>query len=497
MKVIVYSLIMLFSSFSFSQDLCAAKHTSICFATPHSSFCKEGNYTRVVRSSTEDIADRIFFMQDTIRQTLNDVSTENLVLLAEGFDATLLFMAQHNLLFYYRKNIKGLVLKKPFANLYKMCIQEKDGANNKTCQSIHNFYTKLNGKASTGELLKALSPVLQIDKYEPKVVLLDSNDAEEKRAWKKAFKENVVKHQCLSKHKIVDFRQYFPLKKSTKIQPKKNLLKKPNYVGPILTFHLGKILYQSYHTLKTEENISYGEDPLQTYDIYYDANITQKRPLFVYVHGGGWQGGDKQYFRALCRQYADKGYVAITVNYRLLYLPKVSIEMMIEDIAVALEEILSKDKVYHFDRKHVTVMGDSSGSQLLFMAITELPPKAIDKAIFNTIPTAFMFYSAQKRERLTGEKDPKLQEEIFKSLSPLFHLKYYHPKTLVIQVLNDTVVKAKHVELLEIQSVIHYNTIQSLWIADGVHPTSPKEKSLQPNYSDISQSIEDFLNAHD
>jgi len=483
-------ILLFLTTLSCSQNL---SYTSVCFSSSQHAFCKEGNHTIIDISSPKDIAGRILFIQQTIRQTLERNTTKNLVLLAEGFDGTLLFIAQHNLLRFYRKDIKGIVLKNAFANLYQTCMLDKSVKHHELCHKMNDFHAQVKGKASKEEIFKALSPALQMDWYERKVLIVDA-DKEEQVLWEKAFYENAVPHSFVSKPKVFSLSTYFPLKKSFKIQPKKALEKRPRYFGPILSFHVGKIVYHSYHTLTKEENIAYGTNTLQTYDRFYDKNVSQKRPLFIYVHGGGWQGGDKQYFAALCQQYADKGYMAIALNYRLLALPQISIEMMVEDITMALEDILSKSKIYHFDTEKVSVMGDSSGSQLLFMAISKLSsPTAIQKAIFNTIPSNFMLYSAKKREKLTGEKDTKRQEEILKPLSPLFNLMYYHPQTLVIQVLDDAVVKAKHLALLEIQSVINYDNIRSLWIEHGVHPSAPKERSLAPNYSDISRSIEAFL----
>ncbi|MEK6238084.1 MAG: alpha/beta hydrolase fold domain-containing protein [Planctomycetales bacterium] len=43
------------------------------------------------------------------------------------------------------------------------------------------------------------------------------------------------------------------------------------------------------------------------------------RPVIVFVHGGGWRGGDKGsgLWRSLPLKYAERGYVCASVNYRL------------------------------------------------------------------------------------------------------------------------------------------------------------------------------------
>ena len=48
----------------------------------------------------------------------------------------------------------------------------------------------------------------------------------------------------------------------------------------------------------------------------FDSEI--KLPTVVFIHGGGWRSGDKQQNAWQCFNYADKGFVAITISYRLL-----------------------------------------------------------------------------------------------------------------------------------------------------------------------------------
>jgi para-nitrobenzyl esterase len=42
-----------------------------------------------------------------------------------------------------------------------------------------------------------------------------------------------------------------------------------------------------------------------------------QRPLLVLVHGGGFYGGNRSQFNALCQWYAQRGYVTATISYRL------------------------------------------------------------------------------------------------------------------------------------------------------------------------------------
>lgn len=55
-------------------------------------------------------------------------------------------------------------------------------------------------------------------------------------------------------------------------------------------------------------------------DIYYpkiENDPLPKRPTIMMVHGGGFQGGNKIGLRRACKAFAKKGFVAVTLAYRL------------------------------------------------------------------------------------------------------------------------------------------------------------------------------------
>lgn len=63
--------------------------------------------------------------------------------------------------------------------------------------------------------------------------------------------------------------------------------------------------------------LSYGPDSLQTYDLYLPADTTA-HALILFIHGGGFTGGDKEGEQSFCHYYTSKGYVCASPNYTLL-----------------------------------------------------------------------------------------------------------------------------------------------------------------------------------
>ena len=58
-------------------------------------------------------------------------------------------------------------------------------------------------------------------------------------------------------------------------------------------------------------------------DIYTpDGDTEINRPLILFIHGGSFYGGDKSSVdcQDFCKEFAKKGYVTASVNYRLVSL---------------------------------------------------------------------------------------------------------------------------------------------------------------------------------
>jgi acetyl esterase/lipase len=84
------------------------------------------------------------------------------------------------------------------------------------------------------------------------------------------------------------------------------------------------IVFESIDTLL---NIPYGqsvnvknENERHLLDVYSPKNDTlKKRPLIVFVHGGGFVNGDKRtgYSRVVSENLSHRGFVVGSINYRL------------------------------------------------------------------------------------------------------------------------------------------------------------------------------------
>ena len=96
-------------------------------------------------------------------------------------------------------------------------------------------------------------------------------------------------------------------------------------------------------------------------DIYAPANA-KNAPVVFWIHGGGWQGGDKSSVQVKPQAFMDKGFVFVSTNYRLL--PEVDMDTIIRDIAKSLHWVHEHIAEYGGDPERIIVGGHSAGAQL-------------------------------------------------------------------------------------------------------------------------------------
>jgi arylformamidase len=114
------------------------------------------------------------------------------------------------------------------------------------------------------------------------------------------------------------------------------------------------------------KNVPYLPDghPRHVLDIYKDTstNNSAKLPVVFWIHGGGWQTGDKSDVANKPKYFTDKGYLFVACNYRLL--PDVSMEVLIEDVASALHWVHREIASHGGNPESIIVGGHSAGAQL-------------------------------------------------------------------------------------------------------------------------------------
>ena len=106
----------------------------------------------------------------------------------------------------------------------------------------------------------------------------------------------------------------------------------------------------------------------QVLDVYYTKNA-KDQPVVFWIHGGGWQAGDKKDVQIKPKVFTEKGFVFVSTNYRLL--PNVEMGDIVRDVAKALRWTHDHVAEYGGDPKRIFVMGHSAGAQLAALICTD------------------------------------------------------------------------------------------------------------------------------
>ena len=102
-------------------------------------------------------------------------------------------------------------------------------------------------------------------------------------------------------------------------------------------------------------------NPRQKLDIYAPEQA-KSAPVVFWIHGGGWQTGDRLSIQFKPEAFVDKGIVFVSTGYRLL--PEVEMGEIFRDIAKSLHWVHEHIAEYGGDPNRILVMGHSAGAQL-------------------------------------------------------------------------------------------------------------------------------------
>jgi len=106
----------------------------------------------------------------------------------------------------------------------------------------------------------------------------------------------------------------------------------------------------------------------QVLDVYRPEGVT-KAPVVFWIHGGGWQTGDKGNVQDKPAWFTRKGFVFVSINHRLL--PEVDMGTLVRDVAKAFGWVRRHITEHGGDPERVLVGGHSSGAQLAALICTD------------------------------------------------------------------------------------------------------------------------------
>jgi len=168
---------------------------------------------------------------------------------------------------------------------------------------------------------------------------------------------------------------------------------------------------------RVTSNIPYAQPAheRQVLDVYAPPGA-KNLPLVFWIHGGGWQTGDKTSVQLKPRIFVSKGFVFVSTNHRLL--PTVDMATLVRDVAKSLGWVHKNIASHGGDPTRILVMGHSSGAQLAALICTDdryLKAEGVPFSVLkgcvpvdgDTYDLPAMIATGETRRRLHGQSEPK------------------------------------------------------------------------------------------
>lgn len=131
----------------------------------------------------------------------------------------------------------------------------------------------------------------------------------------------------------------------------------------VISLATATMMAQNYRQVNdisyTQKTDAYSLERLKL-DIYHPEGSSD-RPVIVWFHGGGLEGGNKE----IPEKLREKDLVVVGVNYRLL--PQVSVEETLDDAAEAVAWVFRHIHEYGGDPHKIVVSGHSAGGYISMM----------------------------------------------------------------------------------------------------------------------------------
>ncbi|MBX6313073.1 MAG: alpha/beta hydrolase [Isosphaeraceae bacterium] len=164
-----------------------------------------------------------------------------------------------------------------------------------------------------------------------------------------------------------------------------------------------------------KRDIPYGDHERQVLDVYAPPGA-KHRPVVFWIHGGGWQTGDKSNVQRKPQAFVEKGYVFVSTNYRLL--PNVDMGTIVRDVAKSIHWVHDHIAEYGGDPNRLLVMGHSAGAQLAALICTDdrylkaegLPLSIVKGCVpvdGDTYDVPAIIETAETRRRVHGQPQAK------------------------------------------------------------------------------------------
>lgn len=226
-------------------------------------------------------------------------------------------------------------------------------------------------------------------------------------------------------------------------------------------------------------------------DVYKLKNLKTATPVLIFIHGGSWSKGNKSDYLPYLIDYANKGYVTVTISYRLSGIAP--FPAAVQDVKCAVLWIRAHSKEYMINPDKIAVIGGSAGGHLAMMLAYSDEKEFTDKcpdtsyskiqAVVNIYgPTDMTTEYARNRGECLYFLGKSYQEapDLYQAASPRTYISSDDPPTLIFHGTIDSLVPVSQSDSLH------------KWLDHAGVPNEYHKLKGWPHTMDLSKKVNDY-----
>lgn len=254
---------------------------------------------------------------------------------------------------------------------------------------------------------------------------------------------------------------------------------------------------------------------------------SEKAPVIIYTHGGGWAAGTragaaKGSFKSVFLPLLKEGFAVASVSYRLARKgSNVSMRDCVIDSKDAVRYLAKQSDSLGLDSDRFYFFGDSAGGHIAQMLLLTPPTTLtgdveLSDATYKVIagvswygPCDFQDMTLFNHDdspnfrdrfgpRILGYKEVSPEEKIrlYREMSPVTYLKKESPPLFMIQGNKDTTIPVKHAYHMEKRAKEIKAPVKTLIVKNSGHNWRKVGAETEPSRNEIIKSTVDYFVTH-
>ncbi len=237
-------------------------------------------------------------------------------------------------------------------------------------------------------------------------------------------------------------------------------------------------------------------------DIYMpETPVAMPIPVIVYIHGGGWQSGDK--YPSRVRMLAEAGFFCVSINYRLS--GEAKFPAAVEDCKCAVRWLRANATEYNIDPDKIGVWGSSAGGHLSMMLGCMDEDDGLEgnggwEEYSSRVQAVCSFYGPTDLTTLYIPSDccnfigHTLEErpDLYEAASPVTYVSAGDPPLLMVHGSADFVVPFHQSEIMRQAYKETGLEVELVKVKDGEHGFDPNA-GISPSVAEIDQIVLAFF----